>query len=59
MTEKSQALTPAGQEVLGRLRTARRAGLAELLADWSPEQHRDLSEFLRRVAGDLAREAPT
>jgi DNA-binding MarR family transcriptional regulator len=56
---ESQSLTPAGREILERLRAARRDGLAELLADWSPEQHRDLSEFLRRVAGDLAREAPT
>jgi EmrB/QacA subfamily drug resistance transporter len=59
VADDSQALTPAGREVLERLRAARRAGLAELLADWSPEQHRDLSEFLRRVAGDLARESPT
>ncbi|MEA2725382.1 MAG: hypothetical protein QOH59_3153, partial [Gemmatimonadales bacterium] len=55
----SQSLTPVGRAVLERLRAARHAGLAELLADWSPEQHGDLSEFLRRVAGDLAREAPT
>ena len=59
VAEVSHGLTPAGREVLERLRAARRAGLAELLADWSPEQHRDLSEFLRRVAGDLARETPT
>ena len=37
-------------------RAARRDGLAELLADWSPEQHRDLSEFL---AGSPARWCPT
>jgi DNA-binding MarR family transcriptional regulator len=59
VAEESQALTPAGREVLERLRAARRAGLSELLADWAPEQPRDLAEFLRRVAGDLAREAPT
>jgi DNA-binding MarR family transcriptional regulator len=59
LAEESRALTPAGRGVLERLRAARRAGLAELMADWSPEQHRDLAEFLRRVAGDLAREAPT
>jgi EmrB/QacA subfamily drug resistance transporter len=55
----SHHLTGGGREVLQRLNAARRAGLAELLADWSPEQHRELSEFLRLVAGDLAREAPT
>jgi EmrB/QacA subfamily drug resistance transporter len=59
IAEQSHALTPAGRAVLERLRAARRAGLAELLADWSPEQHGDLSEFLRRVAGDLAAETPT
>jgi transposase-like protein len=55
----SHDLTAAGREVLQRLNAARRDGLAELLADWSPEQHRELSEFLRVIAGDLAREAPT
>ena len=55
---ESHAVTPAGRQVLDRLSAARRAGLTELLADWSPEQHRDLSEFLRRVATALVPETP-
>lgn len=47
-----------GLEVLERRANARRAGLSELLADWSPEQHRDLSEFLRRVSVNISAEAP-
>lgn len=59
LVDALHALTPAGREVLERLATARRAGLSELLADWSPDQHRDLSEFLRRVSVNLSSEAPT
>jgi DNA-binding MarR family transcriptional regulator len=54
----SRRLTPAGRDVLDRLRAARRDGLAELVADWSPEQHRELSEFIRRVSDNLVSEAP-
>jgi len=46
-------LTPAGREVNERLRIARRERLGELLADWSPEQHRQVAEILRRYAGDV------
>jgi DNA-binding MarR family transcriptional regulator len=59
VADQSHAPTAKGHEVLARLVAARRANLAELLADWSPEQHRDLSEFLRMVAADLVYEAPT
>jgi hypothetical protein len=55
----SHAITAEGREVLGRLIIARREGLGELLADWSPEQHRELSEFLRTIACDLVSETPT
>jgi DNA-binding MarR family transcriptional regulator len=58
LVTESRALTPVGRHVLDRLVAARRDGLAELLADWSPERHRELSEFLRRVAGELAQEVP-
>jgi len=54
----SHDLTPTGLEVHDRLASARRAGLTELLADWSPEQHRDLSEFLQRVSANLSAETP-
>jgi len=46
-------LTPAGREVDERLRIARRERLGELLADWSPEEHRQVAEILRRYAGDV------
>jgi DNA-binding MarR family transcriptional regulator len=55
----SHAITAEGREVLGRLIIARREGLGELLADWSPEQHQELSEFLRTIARDLVSETPT
>jgi DNA-binding MarR family transcriptional regulator len=59
VTHEVQALTLKGHDVLDRLVAARQAGLAELLADWSPEQHRDLLQFLHKVAGNLASETPT
>jgi EmrB/QacA subfamily drug resistance transporter len=46
-------LTPAGREVNERLRIARRERLGELLADWSPEEHRQVAEILQRYAGDV------
>jgi EmrB/QacA subfamily drug resistance transporter len=46
-------LAPAGREVNERLRIARRERLGELLADWSPEEHRQVAEILRRYAGDV------
>jgi EmrB/QacA subfamily drug resistance transporter len=44
------ALTAAGGAVAGRLFAARREGLHELLADWSPEQHAELAELLSRLS---------
>jgi EmrB/QacA subfamily drug resistance transporter len=46
-------LTAAGREVSERLMKARRERLGELLADWSPEQHRQVAEILRKYAGDV------
>ncbi len=51
-------LTPAGDEVLGRLLSARREHLTELLAGWSPERHDEIGELLKRLAQDLAAQAP-
>jgi DNA-binding MarR family transcriptional regulator len=51
-------LTDPGRETLDRLVTARREGLAELLSDWSPEQHEELAGLLSRLARDLAADAP-
>jgi EmrB/QacA subfamily drug resistance transporter len=49
-------LTPPGQEVLDRLLTARRAGLAQLLAGWSPEHHAELAGALGQLARGLTRD---
>jgi EmrB/QacA subfamily drug resistance transporter len=51
-------LTPTGEETLNRLVTARREGLADLLAGWSPEQHKELADLLSRLARDLVLHAP-
>jgi DNA-binding MarR family transcriptional regulator len=51
-------LTAAGREALRRLETARRERIGELLADWSPEEHRQVAELLRRYASDVPDEAP-
>jgi DNA-binding MarR family transcriptional regulator len=45
-------LTPAGEEVLGRLIRARRERLAEQLDGWSPEQEAELAALLNRLAED-------
>jgi hypothetical protein len=37
---------------------ARRGALGELLADWSPETHGSLADYLRSVARDFAAQAP-
>ena len=52
------ALTVAGRDALRRLDDARRERIAELLADWSPDQHRQVAELLRRYAIDVPDEAP-
>jgi DNA-binding MarR family transcriptional regulator len=52
------ALTEAGRETLRRLDVARRERIEELLADWSPDEHRQVAELLRRYASDVPDEAP-
>jgi EmrB/QacA subfamily drug resistance transporter len=47
------ALTAAGQQAVAQLVAARQAGLAELLAGWSPEQQAELGEALSRLAHSL------
>jgi len=46
-------LTAAGQAAADRLFTARRQGLRELLADWSPEQHAELADLLNKLSRAL------
>jgi EmrB/QacA subfamily drug resistance transporter len=52
-------LSSEGHTVLGKLLDARRKGLQELLADWSPEQHAEVVHMVARLASDLlANERP-
>jgi len=46
-------LTDAGHEAAGRLFAARREGLRELLADWSPDEYAELGELLTRLSRAL------
>jgi EmrB/QacA subfamily drug resistance transporter len=46
-------LTQAGHEAADRLFAARREGLRELLADWSPEEYAELGELLTRLSRAL------
>jgi DNA-binding MarR family transcriptional regulator len=46
-------LTDAGCETLGRLVTARRAHVAELLSEWSPEKRQEIARVLNRVTREL------
>jgi EmrB/QacA subfamily drug resistance transporter len=52
------ALTPVGEEMLGRLVEARRAQLRDLLGDWSPESDADLDEALDRLARAMVADIP-
>jgi EmrB/QacA subfamily drug resistance transporter len=51
-------VTPAGEEIIGRLIAARRAAIAELCDGWSPDDNEDLSNLLTRLARELLRESP-
>ncbi|MBG0740788.1 MFS transporter [Paeniglutamicibacter antarcticus] len=46
-------LTAAGRSAVDRLTTARRDGLTELLAGWSPGEHPELATRLEQLARDL------
>jgi DNA-binding MarR family transcriptional regulator len=43
-------LTDSGQQAADRLFAARREGLRELLADWSPEEYAELGELLTKLS---------
>jgi EmrB/QacA subfamily drug resistance transporter len=47
------SLTTAGRAAAERVFAARREGLAQMLAGWSPEEHADLAHLLDRLARDL------
>jgi hypothetical protein len=46
-------LTDAGRAAAERLFTARREGLRELLADWSPEEYAELGDLLTKLSRAL------
>ena len=46
-------LTDAGHAAAEQLFAARRAGLRELLADWSPEEYAELGELLTKLSREL------
>jgi MFS family permease len=47
-------LTAAGEAAAERLVTARHDAVADLVADWNPEQHAELAGLLRKLARHLA-----
>ena len=51
-------VTLAGSQVLDRLSEARREGITNLLADWSPELHSDILRLIDELSTSLAEEAP-
>jgi len=46
-------LTDRGSAVLHRLVIARRAHLAEVFAQWTPDEQKDLAALLRRLTPEL------
>ena len=49
-------LTAGGLDIADRLAAARRARLAELFAEWSPDRHEELAALLDRIARELVPE---
>jgi DNA-binding MarR family transcriptional regulator len=56
---KPITLTGRGRKTVDRLIAARREGLTELLAGWSPEHHAEVMALLDRLARTLTSEMPT
>ena len=46
-------LTDVGHQAADRLFAARREGLRELLADWSPEEYAELGDLLTKLSRAL------
>jgi hypothetical protein len=51
-------LTPLGQEMRDRIKTARSKGLADLLSRWEPERHPEVLALLNRMVDSLTRDLP-
>ena len=54
----SREVTEPGGKVVQQLVATRKAALAELCEQWSPDENADLSGMLTRLARELLREAP-
>ena len=54
----TREVTEPGGKVVQQLVATRKAALAELCEQWSPDEHPDLSEMLTRLARELLRQAP-
>jgi hypothetical protein len=51
-------LTHDGAAAVDALADARRDTLCELAAEWGPDEHPELAEFIERLSDDLVSEAP-
>jgi EmrB/QacA subfamily drug resistance transporter len=51
-------LTPDGAAAVDALAAARRGAVADLAADWAPDEHPELAAFIDRLSEDLVDEAP-
>jgi hypothetical protein len=51
-------LTRDGAAAVDALADARRGALCELAAEWGPDEHPELAEFIDRLSDDLVAEAP-
>jgi EmrB/QacA subfamily drug resistance transporter len=51
--ERDLALTPAGLTAIARLTEARQTGLTELLEGWNPDEHPEVIEMVKQLAGAL------
>jgi hypothetical protein len=56
--DHTTGLTLDGAAAVDALAGARRAALCELVTEWSPDEHPELSAFIDRLSDDLAVEAP-
>ena len=58
-TNGELVLTSAGEAMRDRVVAARRAGIADLLSRWQPEQHPDVLALIERMAQALTSDLPT
>jgi MFS family permease len=56
--DDTTGLTPAGAAAVDALAGARCAALEDLVADWSPAEHPELSQYVESLSDDLATAAP-